>query len=100
MSGSGATQHYERRDDGFYLVWGADFSGDEPGELKLPGNRGMEEWDPRARLYMDLRTRPSGAEVNEMGRCRRCDEYVPIMMEAIKTGDCAGHLQDGESKKV
>ena len=31
----GATAHYQLRDGGYYIVWGADFPGDHSGERKL-----------------------------------------------------------------
>jgi len=80
--GRGQTHHYERRDDGFYIVWGADFGG-EDSSCRWLGASPQADWltalDPVTQdTYMDLRTRvPSAVGVNEMGRCRRCDEYVP-----------------------
>ena len=29
------TMHYERREDGYYVVWSADFDSDEPGWRKV-----------------------------------------------------------------
>ena len=33
------TMHYERREDGYYAVWSADFDSDDPGERKIVDER-------------------------------------------------------------
>lgn len=75
------TQHYERRDEGFFVVGSADFFGDKSSERRLYDGgefRGLIGLDEATQqLYMDLRSRAESSQCNEMGRCRRCDEYIP-----------------------
>ena len=87
LEGRGRVCHYERRDDGFYVVWGADFPEDSVGERKV--NLGEEAClcmlDERMQTtYLDLRTRAKGHPygVNELGRCPRCSGFIgPIGVE-------------------
>ena len=107
------TCHYERRDDGFYIAWGADFAGDDAGEQRLSDETQevLEALDPATQvMYMDLRTRtlsgvqtgamPGGvkrvAGVNEMGRCRRCNGYVPPLVETEEPHVCDDLIAEGE----
>ena len=90
----GATQHFERRDDGFYVVWGADGAYHGAGEIRINNWVLAREWeriDPASQaLYIDRRTRPEGAAVNEVGRCRECYRYIPARAESEEAHDCEG----------
>ncbi len=99
MTNHARTTHYERRDDGFYVVWSAeatvDFKEDEAGEQSLEGDSmahrtdlvTMRKLDPATQtFYVDLRTRPSGCEVDETGKCKACREYVPPLNEKPEFG--------------
>ena len=82
MNDQARTQHYERRDDGFYSVWSTDFNSDEPGERKLESGLGftieLERIDPATQtIYLDLRTRPPHCDVDGQGKCKVCKQFVP-----------------------
>ncbi len=73
------THHYERRDDGFYLCWGADFAS-EAGERKLydgPELRKLTGLDEETqKLYSDLRTEKwSEASENSSNDGQSEEEY-------------------------
>ncbi len=98
MTSQSRTTHYERRDNGFYAVWGADFEGDDEGEQKLGASTSQELRkldEATQQSYLDLRTRPTYLSMDSMGKHKTCGKYVRPMSELNGTPKETWHVCAG-----